>query len=414
MYNIQLCNFMSKIKHLLSLFLLIAVFSEPFSQCPDARALSYKQKVMDGTNVQSCSQCAYLAAYLCSAKYCATAEEINKLRGLINTVKSNITYMGQPICCPELLNETPQYGINAINKGSSSAGNNGSKSKSEQYDSKKLEEWKKDPNKALKENIDLISNINNVNIDVLSLANSLNGVFKSISSINTIYVDPLDKFRDVISKYRYEWDEETSEGEGVGSIIYEDSNYIFKGNIKKGIANEGKFLMSHYGVFEGSFTPPSVGATPFYGAFYLNFGVTYIFKRDDKNDKTIIKYLFENGDSAIYYLKGIIPMIKYIQKSGRIYSFPENQFAKMSPKLSKSFPYLEQKELRDNYAKLLLARGLKALSKKKIIGMDGFSTLEIGAYNTVFTSLSKLKKMDIDQNLIWHIENLFNDLEIKE
>jgi hypothetical protein len=386
-----------------------------YAQCPDARAKSYLDKTINDPNVQSCSQCAALAAYLCSAKYCATQEDINKLRGLINSIKSNITYMGAPICCSELLNENPQYGIYGLGNSNNSNGNSSGENKStQQYDAKRVAEWKDDPNKAINSNNDVLNSIAYSNIDVTSISSTINGVFKTISSINTIYTDPLDKFRDVIANYRYEWEVETDDGEGKGNIIYNDSNYVFSGDIKRGIATNGKLLLANYGVYKGEFSPPTLGGTPLYGVYTLNFGTIYNYNRNKVTEKIDIYYVFENGDSAIFYSKGIIPMIKYHQKSGKIYNIPELQFMKMKPNVKELFPYDQDKNLRTNYAKLLLARSMKALAKNKIIGIRGFSDLEIGGYNTVFKTLSELKKMDIEEDVKWWIENLFKDLEIKE
>ena len=77
---------------------------------------------------QGCSQCAMLSLYFCSAKYCVKQEDVRKVDAMITQCKRNIKTMGQPYCCPELVNKEPQWGIAA--GGSSSTGNSNTTSTS--------------------------------------------------------------------------------------------------------------------------------------------------------------------------------------------------------------------------------------------------------------------------------------------
>jgi hypothetical protein len=83
------------------------------AQCTEAKD-SEMAKYMELTktkDAQGCSQCGILALYFCSAKYCITAEDKNKVNSMINATKENIIQMGQPYCCPEYLNKQPEWGI---------------------------------------------------------------------------------------------------------------------------------------------------------------------------------------------------------------------------------------------------------------------------------------------------------------
>lgn len=84
-----------------------------FAQCSqDAAVKKYKAKVDRKENVQSCSECALLALYFCSATHTSSSDgpTKNRVLGMINMTKSNVKEMGQPYCCPELLGKSPAWG----------------------------------------------------------------------------------------------------------------------------------------------------------------------------------------------------------------------------------------------------------------------------------------------------------------
>jgi hypothetical protein len=99
--------------------LLVCLFpTTNFGQCTeanDADMAKYK-RLTETQDAQGCSQCAMLALYFCSATYSDKAEDKRKVSSLISACKRNIQNMGQPYCCPELLNKQPQWGINANSK----------------------------------------------------------------------------------------------------------------------------------------------------------------------------------------------------------------------------------------------------------------------------------------------------------
>ena len=93
-----------------------------FAQCTAAKDTEM-QKYLEKTqkiDAQGCSQCGMLALYFCSARHCVKQEDIQKVGQLINACKQNIINMGQPYCCPEYINKTPEWGKDV---GTSSSGN---------------------------------------------------------------------------------------------------------------------------------------------------------------------------------------------------------------------------------------------------------------------------------------------------
>ncbi|CAM4049157.1 PDZ domain-containing protein [Flavobacterium antarcticum] len=106
---------------LLIFSMIICDFSK--AQCTEAKDSEMaKYMLLTKTqDAQGCSQCAMLALYFCSAKYCVKSEDVNKVGQMINACKENIRNMGQPYCCPDYLNKVPEWGImgdNASNSGS--------------------------------------------------------------------------------------------------------------------------------------------------------------------------------------------------------------------------------------------------------------------------------------------------------
>lgn len=106
-----------------TVILLFAIFCIPIfiqAQCTEAKDadMAKYKRLTETQDAQGCSQCAMLAMYLCSARYCIKQEDIRKVDGMITACKRNIKTMGQPYCCPELVDKAPQWG--AGDKGASS------------------------------------------------------------------------------------------------------------------------------------------------------------------------------------------------------------------------------------------------------------------------------------------------------
>jgi hypothetical protein len=90
-----------------------------FGQCSEAgdKDMAKYKRLTETQDAQGCSQCAVLAMYMCSARHSVEAEDKRKVRSMIEACKTNIRTMGQPYCCPELLNKEPEWGRDAIAQG---------------------------------------------------------------------------------------------------------------------------------------------------------------------------------------------------------------------------------------------------------------------------------------------------------
>lgn len=105
--------------------LLFIKHNKLIAQCTEAKD-SEMAKYMQLTktkDAQGCSQCGILALYFCSAKYCITDEDKNKVETMINAAKENIVQMGQPYCCPDYLTKQPEWGIMAGESKTNNIGN---------------------------------------------------------------------------------------------------------------------------------------------------------------------------------------------------------------------------------------------------------------------------------------------------
>lgn len=91
-------------------------------------ALNYKAKVDANNNVQSCALCAALAVYFCSAKNIYKEDEKQRYRNVMGQTISNIREMGNPICCPELLNRKIEWGMPPAKPQNETQGNPNDKS----------------------------------------------------------------------------------------------------------------------------------------------------------------------------------------------------------------------------------------------------------------------------------------------
>lgn len=94
---------------------LFTLFCIPFfvqAQCTEAKDadMAKYKRLTETQDAQGCSQCAMLAMYFCSARYCTKPEDVRKVDAMITTCKRNIKTMGQPYCCPELVDRAPQWG----------------------------------------------------------------------------------------------------------------------------------------------------------------------------------------------------------------------------------------------------------------------------------------------------------------
>ncbi len=106
---------------IIGLFLILCCNVAAHAQCTEAKDADmkkYKELTMT-QDAQGCSQCAMLALYHCSARYCKTVEDKRKVSALINETKRNIETMGQPYCCPDLYKKAPAWGsmVGASNLG---------------------------------------------------------------------------------------------------------------------------------------------------------------------------------------------------------------------------------------------------------------------------------------------------------
>ena len=104
---------------ILSLFVPFFAYSQ-CTEAKDADMAKYK-RLTETQDAQGCSQCAMLALYFCSARHCVEAEDKRKVRSMIEACKTNIINMGQPYCCPELVNKEPEWGVDAGSSGASNS-----------------------------------------------------------------------------------------------------------------------------------------------------------------------------------------------------------------------------------------------------------------------------------------------------
>ena len=104
------------------LFLSICGISTLNAQCSEAENVDMK-KYMELTktqDAQGCSQCAWLANLYCIAENGLFENDRSELEKTIAATKQNIQYMGDPICCPELLTKSIRWGSpNSATAGSS-------------------------------------------------------------------------------------------------------------------------------------------------------------------------------------------------------------------------------------------------------------------------------------------------------
>jgi hypothetical protein len=113
-----------------TILLLLTILYAPFmlqAQCTEAKDqdMAKYKRLTETQDAQGCSQCAMLALYFCSAKYCAKPEDVRKVDAMITACKRNIKTMGEPYCCTELLNKQPQWGVGVNGSSSgSTTGNN--------------------------------------------------------------------------------------------------------------------------------------------------------------------------------------------------------------------------------------------------------------------------------------------------
>ncbi len=101
-----------KKKILLLFFSLLLQSNYSSGQCTEAKQpeMAKYMHLTKTQDAQGCSQCGMLALYFCSATYCVKQEDIAKVGALINACKQNIINMGQPYCCPDYLNKSPDWG----------------------------------------------------------------------------------------------------------------------------------------------------------------------------------------------------------------------------------------------------------------------------------------------------------------
>lgn len=98
---------------ILFIFALLYIPALLNAQCTEAKDpdMAKYKRLTETQDAQGCSQCAMLSLYFCSAKHCVKPEDVRKVDAMITACKRNIKTMGQPYCCPELVNKEPQWGI---------------------------------------------------------------------------------------------------------------------------------------------------------------------------------------------------------------------------------------------------------------------------------------------------------------
>ena len=151
------------------------------TEAKDADMAKYK-RLTETQDAQGCSECAMLSLYFCSAKYCVKQEDVRKVDAMITQCKRNIKTMGQPYCCPELVNKEPQWGIAA--GGSSTSGNSRTNSTSSTYSNNSSGAGGIVPGNAGNNNsYNQTSSTNNYNTgnDAADIANAAAGVLDLLS-----------------------------------------------------------------------------------------------------------------------------------------------------------------------------------------------------------------------------------------
>lgn len=94
------------------LLLLICGINTLKAQCSEAENADMKKyKELTVTkDAQACSQCAWLANLYCIAENGLYQNDRSEVEKTIVATKQNIQFMGDPICCPELLTKSIQWG----------------------------------------------------------------------------------------------------------------------------------------------------------------------------------------------------------------------------------------------------------------------------------------------------------------
>lgn len=82
------------------------------AQCSEAENATMKKyaELTRTGDTQACSQCAWLANLFCIAENGLYKNDKSEVQNAIDATKQNIKFMGDPICCPELLTKNPNWG----------------------------------------------------------------------------------------------------------------------------------------------------------------------------------------------------------------------------------------------------------------------------------------------------------------
>lgn len=108
--NLKYCY---RMKKLLFVWLAIGIIYSVSAQCSETAnpvMKKYAELTRNSANSQSCSMCAWLANLFCIAENGLYENDKAGVESSINQSKANIKQMGDPICCPELLTKTIQWG----------------------------------------------------------------------------------------------------------------------------------------------------------------------------------------------------------------------------------------------------------------------------------------------------------------
>jgi hypothetical protein len=182
-------------RSLFAVIFIFACFNGALTQCTEAKDadMAKYKRLTETQDAQGCSQCAVLAMYMCSARHSVEAEDKRKVRSMIEACKTNIRTMGQPYCCPELLNKEPEWGRDAIAQGagaSNASTSNTGASETSDFDNKL--------NNAIAFGQKLETSFYSMqevdkNRKELNELSSLNGKFNSIEEVELAFQEKFNK-----------------------------------------------------------------------------------------------------------------------------------------------------------------------------------------------------------------------------
>lgn len=91
----------------------LTIYTKINAQCSEAENATmrkYAELTRNSANTQGCAACASLANLFCIAENGLYKNDKAKVQQAISATKETIKLMGDPICCPELLTKSPNWG----------------------------------------------------------------------------------------------------------------------------------------------------------------------------------------------------------------------------------------------------------------------------------------------------------------